>query len=60
MQGAGLIQVLKRWFSRSLDLLYPPICAVCGGKLSDGRALCDACDEDLPRLEEPFCKTCGE
>ena len=22
--------------------------------------MCDACDRDLPRLAEPFCKTCGE
>lgn len=28
--------------------------------LSHGRALCEECDADLPRLEEPFCKSCGE
>lgn len=50
----------RRWLSRSLDLLYPPSCAVCQTRLHDGRALCDACDGDLPRLAEPFCKHCGE
>ncbi|MES2439590.1 MAG: ComF family protein [Verrucomicrobiota bacterium] len=50
----------RKWLGRSLDLLYPPSCAVCREGLSDGRALCDACDADLPRLSEPFCKTCGE
>ena len=60
MQGADFSQVLKRWFSRSLDLLYPPICAVCQEILTDGRALCDGCAADLPRLVEPFCQTCGE
>ncbi len=50
----------RKWLSRSLDLLYPPRCVVCGEGLSDGRALCDACDADLPRLTEPFCERCGE
>lgn len=50
----------RRWISRGLDLLYPPLCVVCRTALSDGRALCDSCDADLPRLAEPFCKTCGE
>jgi competence protein ComFC len=50
----------RRWLSRSLDLLYPPSCAVCEMVLSDGRALCDGCHDALPRLAEPFCKNCGE
>jgi len=33
---------------------------VCHVGLSDGRALCDLCDADLPRLAEPFCQKCGE
>ncbi len=52
--------IWQRVWSRSLDLLYPPLCAVCRETLSDGRALCDACDADLPRLAEPFCQKCGE
>jgi competence protein ComFC len=54
------IRAWRLWLSRGLDLLYPPPCAVCGAVLADGRALCDACDADLPRLAEPFCETCGE
>lgn len=50
----------RKWLSRGLDLLYPPRCAVCHVNLIDGRSLCDACDEDLPRLVEPFCQKCGE
>lgn len=41
-------------------MLYPPVCAVCDLPLRKGRALCDACDQDLPRLEPPFCQCCGE
>lgn len=50
----------QKWLSRGLDLLYPPRCAVCQVNLSDGRALCDVCDADLPRLTAPFCQKCGE
>ncbi len=50
----------KRAAARVLDLLYPPLCALCGVNLSHGRALCDGCDEALPRLAEPFCAACGE
>lgn len=50
----------RKLASRALDLLYPPLCALCQENLAEGRALCDACDADLPRLPEPFCKTCGE
>jgi ComF family protein len=44
----------------TLDLLYPSACAACRVGLSGGRALCGACDADLPRLRAPFCKICGE
>lgn len=50
----------RKLLSRALDLLYPPICALCRANLSDGRALCDDCDQDLPRLSPPFCQRCGE
>lgn len=50
----------RKLVSRGLDLLYPPACVLCRENLADGRALCDACDADLPRLAEPFCQSCGE
>lgn len=46
--------------TRALDFVYPPACEICRLPLHHGRSLCDACDADLPRLVEPFCKTCGE
>ncbi len=45
---------------RVLDLLYPSCCSVCSSPLTGGRALCDDCGRDLPRLREPFCQSCGE
>ena len=50
----------RKLAGRALDLLYPPLCEVCGDGLADGRALCEPCDKDLPRLADPYCKTCGE
>ena len=47
-------------FECALDLLYPPVCALCNARLTRGRGLCDACDAALPRLAAPFCQTCGE
>jgi competence protein ComFC len=46
--------------SRLLDCIYPPRCGICDAGLRDGRAMCDACDADLPRLRAPFCQACGE
>lgn len=60
MQCAPETSPWKRAAQRVLDLLYPPACALCGVNLSHGRALCDDCDGDLPRLEKPFCESCGE
>lgn len=50
----------RKTFARALDLLYPPICAICRAPLRDGRALCEACAADLPRIVPPFCAVCGE
>jgi ComF family protein len=43
-----------------LDALYPPRCELCEVPLRGGRALCDGCDSGLARLEEPFCRHCGQ
>ena len=51
---------LGRLAARALDLLYPAECAVCGTGLTHGRSLCGCCGDDLPRLAEPFCESCGE
>lgn len=51
---------IRRLAVRALDLLYPSLCAICGVGLKNGRALCDPCNADLPRLSAPFCETCGE
>lgn len=50
----------KRAGAAVLDLLYPSGCALCETSLAGQRFLCDDCGSRLPRLEAPFCDTCGE
>jgi ComF family protein len=50
----------RKTAARVLDLLYPPSCALCHAHLTLGRALCEGCGADLPRLTAPFCEHCGE
>jgi competence protein ComFC len=52
--------VVGKWFTRLLDWVYPPSCGICETPLSQGRALCKPCREDLPRLAHPYCSICGE
>jgi ComF family protein len=54
-----------RYRTAFLDLLYPRRCEVCDLPLEARRAgaarwLCDKCLDELPRIEPPFCKVCGE
>lgn len=49
---------LLRWLaSRGLDLLFPAECAVCN---REGSFLCTGCEPRLPRLVQPYCRTCAE
>ncbi len=39
-----------------LDTLYPLECVRCG---RSGKAICEACADDLPELAPPFCQICA-
>lgn len=43
-----------------LDWVYPPVCALCDCGLSGGKALCESCSDEMPRIAAPFCDVCGE
>jgi ComF family protein len=45
----------------ALDLIFPPFCPVCQGRLGPGRRdpLCGACWEAIPRIAPPQCAVCG-
>jgi len=43
-----------------LDLLYPPVCAACGGAAGpESRALCWDCRTTIAWIQAPYCARCG-
>lgn len=46
----------RKWANKTLDLLFPPLCAACN-KL--GSLLCDDCLAKMPWVKEPICLRCG-
>lgn len=63
--GPGLLGRLAtgavRFAADARDLLFPPHCPGCGGRLdpADDGTLCPACRRDLPLPGEPLCAGCG-
>lgn len=44
---------------RLADLLYPPICAGCGIRNGNHRALCPSCWSSMRFIERPYCEVLG-
>jgi competence protein ComFC len=44
----------------AVSLLYPPVCAICGGRVRAGEYLCDPCEAKAVRIVAPFCQKCSE
>ncbi|MGH6871864.1 MAG: ComF family protein [Rhizomicrobium sp.] len=42
-----------------LDLVYPPLCAICRRPVSEAHALCAACWSGIAFLDGPACACCG-
>ncbi|HTQ13947.1 MAG TPA: ComF family protein [Rhizomicrobium sp.] len=42
-----------------LDLLLPPLCAICRKPVSEAHALCPACWSEIAFLDGPACARCG-
>lgn len=47
--------------SSFLDLIYPPLCCLCGAKLSNHNLffLCAGCAENIEYVKKPVCRVCG-
>ncbi len=45
-----------KWVNKALDLLFPPVCAVCG---TLGPLICDSCAAQISKISEPLCQRCG-
>src|SRR5579885_626506 len=43
------------WF----DWIFPPRCLLCRVFLKKNRGLCDACEDQWPGLQAPFCSVCA-
>lgn len=43
-----------------LDLLYPPVCMICGKLLTEKTGLCQDCFRKLQWIEGPRCMCCGK
>ena len=52
MMRAGL----SKFTHSALDLLFPLHCAGCR---REGKLLCAACIDELPRLSPPYCSMCA-
>jgi ComF family protein len=44
----------------AVSLLYPPVCAICGGNVRAGDYLCNGCAAKAVRIVAPFCQKCSE
>ncbi len=53
-----LTEFLKQAGSQLIDLVYPPVCLVCGAEREAG-CLCDGCIRDFCPVLPPFCDRCG-
>ncbi len=51
---------MRRLAASLLDLVFPPQCHLCKVSLSHGKAICDTCLTDLPRIDESYCMRCSE
>jgi len=51
----------RAWTGALLDLVFPPFCPVCQGRLGEGRRdpLCGRCWRSLERIAGPVCRVCG-
>lgn len=43
----------------ALDLLFPPLCVACRGRVAEPHSLCGACWRAIQFIDGPVCTTCG-
>jgi ComF family protein len=59
---SGFLQTLRNGAEGLLRLVYPPACALCGGRLEPPRklGLCPECWRGAPLIRLPYCTACGQ
>jgi ComF family protein len=58
MRGRGTLTAIGAALGGLTDLVYPPMCALCGAPGADGLDLCAGCRADLPGIG-PCCARCA-
>ena len=55
------MKLLAKMKAGCMDLLFPPVCGSCGGRLAVGSPakLCPDCTSSIRFLSEPLCPICG-
>ena len=50
----------RRVWSRILDLIFPPLCSICGDKSGTDGCLCQSCLEKYSKEQKERCPVCGK
>lgn len=51
----------RRLLGALMDLIFPPLCVICGEYLSSGeRHLCGSCISQIVKISHPLCTFCGK
>ena len=50
---------MKNLLLKLLDILIPPVCALCNERVSESATLCPKCFAELNFITKPYCKVCG-
>ena len=50
---------MKKLLLKLLDILIPPVCALCNERVSENATLCPKCFAQLNFITKPHCKICG-
>lgn len=55
------MRFLRRQIADALDIVYPPVCGICGNEAdSDDRLVCGRCWERIRGPEAPYCSQCRQ
>jgi ComF family protein len=57
--SANAVTLARQGAGRALDVLFPPLCVGCRGRISEAHSLCAACWNTIAFIEGAVCARCG-
>ncbi len=55
------MSISQKWYRACLDVLFPPVCVVCGASVIGGSLLlCGPCKAEVQYIQSPHCTCCGK